>query len=515
MWDAWISNRILRSKCNDIIAVEALKKMQYLFVPEFVNIMNDVVDVRKRFIQSMEWLIKHFDEWIESPIVQPLSYLPIMSQTPAYALTYHDESNVIPMRMQGQLYSKILKHMFSLSSLELVSPFPKNKYKQISSINTLKRPRRVGFVSRSFASHSVGKISVGLLEKLKEKYGRDMDIYVYTGFYNPDDIIAKQIYNSAKKFCTPSPNTLNQWIECILNDSLDSIIYLDPIMDINIYLLACFRLAPVQISTWGHPDTTGLPFIDFYISSQLFEVPNAQHHYSEKLVCMKSMSFYYKHVDRLFNSNIVQTLLCMDPLILKAQFGLPDFSRVYGITGTAFKIYPIMDEIIYKLLCNDRDAVIVLIEGHKKKLFNCVKERIIKSLKEDEQRRLIVVPQQNSLSNYLALVRSFDVVLDTIPFGGCISIFETLFMGRCIVTLPTSKLYGRFTKGLLERLGVSELVTSSIDDYVRVAQKLTNDASLRKSIESCILKNLNNVLQDEIAVDEWFSFLTGLPARNT
>ena len=59
--------------------------------------------------------------------------------------------------------------------------------------------------------------------------------------------------------------------------------YADLGMDIRTYFLAFARLAPVQCVTWGHPDTTGIPNMDYFISSDLIEADGAEKHYSETL----------------------------------------------------------------------------------------------------------------------------------------------------------------------------------------------------------------------------------------
>src|SRR6202012_800714 len=46
------------------------------------------------------------------------------------------------------------------------------------------------------------------------------------------------------------------------------------------------RLAPVQISSWGHAETSGLPTIDYYLSADCFEPAGAQEFYSEQLVLL-------------------------------------------------------------------------------------------------------------------------------------------------------------------------------------------------------------------------------------
>ncbi len=63
------------------------------------------------------------------------------------------------------------------------------------------------------------------------------------------------------------------------------------------YFLAFSRLAPVQLTTFGHPDTTGVPNMDYFISSTLYELEGAQEHYSERLVLVPNagtLSYYHK-----------------------------------------------------------------------------------------------------------------------------------------------------------------------------------------------------------------------------
>ena len=48
--------------------------------------------------------------------------------------------------------------------------------------------------------------------------------------------------------------------------------------------LASLRLAPAQATSWGHPTTSGLPSIDYFLSSELMEPPNADEHYTERLI---------------------------------------------------------------------------------------------------------------------------------------------------------------------------------------------------------------------------------------
>jgi predicted O-linked N-acetylglucosamine transferase (SPINDLY family) len=79
-------------------------------------------------------------------------------------------------------------------------------------------------------------------------------------------------------------NTLEEWCKTISSQNMDILIYPEIGMHQMTIQLASMRLAPIQIASWGHPETTGLPTIDYFISAELFEDGNSDNNYSEKLI---------------------------------------------------------------------------------------------------------------------------------------------------------------------------------------------------------------------------------------
>ena len=78
--------------------------------------------------------------------------------------------------------------------------------------------------------------------------------------------------------------------------SLDVLFWQDIGMDPLSYLLAFARLSPVQLTSFGHPDTTGIPNMDYFLSSSFYEMPGAADDYSEQLVLLEgagTLSYYY------------------------------------------------------------------------------------------------------------------------------------------------------------------------------------------------------------------------------
>lgn len=68
-------------------------------------------------------------------------------------------------------------------------------------------------------------------------------------------------------------------------------------MEQKSYALAMARLAPVQFVSFGHPNTTGIPNRDYFISNDLYEPEDAQAYYTENLVLLRdlpTLAHYYR-----------------------------------------------------------------------------------------------------------------------------------------------------------------------------------------------------------------------------
>src|SRR5207253_6863521 len=81
---------------------------------------------------------------------------------------------------------------------------------------------------------------------------------------------------------------------------LDVLFYQDIGMEPFGYFLAFSRLAPVQCVSFGHPDTTGIPTMDYFVSNDRYEPGDAQEHYSERLFLLHSLPTlaYYEPPER-------------------------------------------------------------------------------------------------------------------------------------------------------------------------------------------------------------------------
>jgi hypothetical protein len=70
------------------------------------------------------------------------------------------------------------------------------------------------------------------------------------------------------------PGSLNAAADIIRQQKLHVLIYPEISGDPVTYFLAFSKLAPVQMAWWGHPETSGIPAIDYFVSSDVKQFPS-------------------------------------------------------------------------------------------------------------------------------------------------------------------------------------------------------------------------------------------------
>lgn len=259
------------------------------------------------------------------------------------------------------------------------------------------------------------------------------------------------------------------------------------------YFLPFFRLAPVQCTSWGTSDTTGVPYIDYYLSSKQWETMEAASHYSEKLVLL----------DR------VPT--CFEPPVAPEQgvdFGLDPNEHYYFCAQNLFKIHPDFDSLVEALIDRDPKARILLVEGKQPHWTELLKARFKKHLGSGFQ-KVTFLPRLG-YRDYLAMVARADVLLDSIHFSGGNTSYEGLGLGTPIVTLPGRFIRGRFTYGCYRLMDIKHCIATDREDYIGLATGLAEDRNLREAVSQQIRAAQDRLFRDETAALEFEETLVEL-----
>jgi protein O-GlcNAc transferase len=283
----------------------------------------------------------------------------------------------------------------------------------------------------------------------------------------------------------------------IRKDNLHVLIYPEIGMDPMTIRLAALPLAPIQCISWGHPETSGLPAIDYFLSSDLMEPPDADEHYTEKLIRLPNLSIYYEPLD----------IPVAD--INRRTFGLRQNSILYLCCQSLYKYLPQYDEIYPRIAKRVNDCQFLFI-SHKS---NCVTEQVRKRINQafkkfgiDADDYIIFLPRLYG-DEYYAINNLSDVYLDSICWSGCNSTLEALSFDLPVVTLPGELMRGRHSSAILTMMGVTETIVSTRDEYIDLAVRLGLDVKWRKQISKKIAANKHLVYRDKTCITALEDFL--------
>lgn len=352
---------------------------------------------------------------------------------------------------------------------------------------------RVGFISKFMYAHSIGRTTRGIVAKLS----RDR-FETYALFVPPfkDDSISQFIRANADHSLV-LPDTVAGARQAIADLKLDVLFYQDIGMEPFTYYLAFARLAPVQCLSFGHPDTTGISNMDYFISSDLFELPGAAEHYSEKLFLLRNLgtlAYYYRPAT---------------PAVVKRRgdFGLPDDAHIYLCPQTLFKFHPDFDAILGGVLRADPAGLLVLMEGgsQQKHYWPRLLMARFKRVFPDVANRVVFLPNQNG-DGFLNVIAISDVMLDTTHFNGMNTSLEAFAMGTPVVTLPQTFQRERHTFGMYTRMGITDCIAHNAEEYVDIAIRLGTNKVYRDEISTKILASSRVLYEDINVVREFERF---------
>jgi predicted O-linked N-acetylglucosamine transferase (SPINDLY family) len=349
---------------------------------------------------------------------------------------------------------------------------------------------RVGFISHYFRDHTIGRLNLGLVHMLSRD---DFHVTVISTAPHKDDL-AEAYRRSADDYVVMGPD-VNAARQKIAKLGLDILFYTDLGMEPLTYTLAFSRLAPVQCVTWGHPDTTAISTIDYFISSEDLDTPEAHSLYSEKLVRLKCPAVYYHRPEAPQSPKS------------RADLGLPEDKTLYGCPQTLYKFHPEFDPILGGILRGDDDGLLVLIRGQQQTMDDLLMNRFKRTI-SDVADRVRFIPRQDR-HGFLSLNGILDVSLDPLHFGGGNTSYEALAMGLPIVTLPSEFLRGRITYAQYRMMGMDDCIVQYPGEYIQKAIKLGTDKSYRESVKQKILATNSVLYQSDEAVRGLEEFFKG------
>ena len=352
----------------------------------------------------------------------------------------------------------------------------------------------LGIISKFLYTHTIGNLNLGIIQHLdRQKF--HITLFRFAG---RSDELGDRIDQAADEVVV-LPNRWESARQAIADQKLDILFYLDVGMDPLTYFLAFSRLAPVQCTSWGHPDTTGIPNMDYYISTKAAEPPGAQDHYSEQLVLLENFAMY-----------------CRRPQVPQHRFSRKDLylsnhHNVYACIQSLFKIHPDFDDIVAEILRRDPNGIVLFFEDKHEHWAGKLRERFRRHLPDVCDR--IRFQKRLAPQYFQSFLRVPDVILDTLHFGGGYTSLLAFAEGNPIVTWPGEFMRSRLTYGFYKQMGILDCVAEDFESYIQTVLDLAQNKAWQKEIRTRIADRSQVLYENIEAVRELECFFESCLAK--
>jgi len=439
--------------------------LKHLTVPSIYENQEEINFYRQRFTQGLQYLIQHTSL---KTIEDQHSALAGIGRLTNFYLSYQAQNDLELQTQYGKLVHKIMAANFPQWSVPLSIPKLQHQEKI-----------RIGYVSHYLHSYSG---TLWLTGWLRQSNHERFEIYCYYTGDEPD-AITQQFKEYSDVFHHIAHN-LSAACEQIISDKLHVLVFPEIGMNPQTMQMAGLRLAPVQCTAWGHPVTTGLPTIDYFLSSELMEPENAQEHYSEKLIRLPNIGVSYP---KPYIPPVIKT---------RSDFQLSDDAVIYLCCQAPFKYLPQYDFIFAEIAHRLPQAKFVFLRGtllqpRLKRTFAAI------GLNSEDYCVFLSIPER---LDYLMINLLSDVYLDTFTWSGGNTSLEAIACNLPIVTCPGEFMRGRHSDSFLKMLGVTDTIAENEAEYIEIAVKLGLDPALRSNIAGRMSQNHDRLFDDKACV---------------
>jgi predicted O-linked N-acetylglucosamine transferase (SPINDLY family) len=266
-----------------------------------------------------------------------------------------------------------------------------------------------------------------------------------------------------------------QALEAVLRqDRLDILVDLAGHTELNRLVLFARRLAPVQATYLGYPDTTGLRSMDYRLVDEITDpAGRADPFCTEQLVRFAPTAWCYAPPQAPEPSPRPSTLG------RPVTFGC--FNNFAKVTDESLRAWG----QILAAIPGSR----LLLKGHGlgAPVLQAEVRRRLEAARIDA-RRVELLERIESQAEHLAAYARMDVALDTFPYHGTTTTCEALWMGVPVVTLAGDRHASRVGVSLLSAIGRPAWVARDWRDYARIAVELVGTPG-QLAAESPILRD--------------------------
>ena len=399
-------------------------------------------------------------------------------------LTYLASMNYPSNINQKDYYNECIKLG---DTFEKYSKFP--TFVDNSSLN---KKAKIGFFSGDFRDHSVNFFLKDIIKKIDKKK------FHFIGLSNLE---LKRHHEEITKFYQ---NQFDDWYDIIDYDDEKLLEFvrslnLDILIDLNGFTFGnrlnifAARSAKKQIGWCGYNNSLGIKNMDYLIADKNLIKKDEEKYYKEKIIYMP----------KIWNA-------MSKPEILPEVNDLPFKKNDIFKFGSFNSFKKISDDVIrvWSKIINNSNCELYLKNsgGYNKEVYDNLLKRFEN---ENADLKKIIFLKKSKNTEFMKDYYKIDLALDTFPYTGVTTSFQSYLMGVPVLTLKGFNMNSRCGESINTNLGLKDFIAENFDEYYKKSISLQNKnklsnlrASLRNKILSSPLFDTDNFVKDLTSVFE-------------
>jgi predicted O-linked N-acetylglucosamine transferase (SPINDLY family) len=340
----------------------------------------------------------------------------------------------------------------------LFAPAPRRRFANLKDPD---KKIRVAFLSQDIRTHAVAQFLEPIVANLDpEKF----EVVLYHDHMRVDAVSERfRSYAAIWRNFMARPDTLVEGL--IRGDAPDIVVDVAGHSGQNRLQLFAGRLAPVQVTYLGYPNTTGLSEMDYRFTDEVADpLGDADRLNSEELVRFSPCAWAYS-----------------PPSAVETSVNIPPAGERDTVAFGSFNNLPKVNDGTLRLWGN----VLAAVPGSRLvlKSIGMEPDRILPRLVQAgiDRGRVDLLSPVADLIAHMACYRLVDIALDPFPYGGTTTTCEALWMGRPVVTIAGDRHSSRVGASLLTAIGRPEWIARSPEEFVKTAAGLAADRQLLRT----------------------------------
>jgi protein O-GlcNAc transferase len=329
----------------------------------------------------------------------------------------------------------------------------------------------VGYLSGDFHNHPVGQLT-SCLFRLHDQ--REFQVYCYSYGMDDGSNYRKQIQKGCDKFVDVSRKSYSETAQKIYDDEVDILVDLAGHTVEDRMLICALRPAPIQVSYLGFLGTSGADFIDYIVTDRIVTPEAHSAYYTESFA-------YLPHCYQINNNT--QKISKKD--WQKADVGLPDGKFVFSSFNHPYKIEQVTFDLWTSILRRIEKSVLWLYGDNSLAERNLKQEAESRGVNSDR----LIFAERLPLEDHLARLQFADVMLDTRIYNGGATTSNALWAGVPVITLLGNHFVSRMSASSLTAIGLSELITHTLEEYENLAVRLAQNPDQLEAIRTTLNRN--------------------------